>query len=123
MPDTQKSILIAEDEKAIGHALELKLTAAGFNVVMAGNGAEAQKHLSQQTFDLILTDLVMPEMDGFTLLQWMKDNNITTQTMVLTNLSQETDREKATAFGAIGFFVKSEVPIATIVEEVQKVLA
>jgi CheY-like chemotaxis protein len=57
-------ILLVDDEPAILEVLRQALLAEGFEVETAANGTEAVKHAKQQLFDLVLTDLIMPEMDG-----------------------------------------------------------
>ncbi|MBT6757368.1 MAG: response regulator, partial [Candidatus Jacksonbacteria bacterium] len=68
----KKRILIVEDEKPMGHALELKLESEGFEVSTASNGVEALEVLEKETFNLVLLDLVMPKKDGFEVLTELK---------------------------------------------------
>ncbi len=117
-----KKILIVEDEKTLARALELTLTHAGFDTHLAYNGEDAVKFLEQEPFDLILLDLIMPKMDGFTVLTILKEKKIKTPVLVLSNLSQQNDIKHAEKFGAKEFFIKSNTPIATIVERVRKLL-
>lgn len=117
-----KKILIIEDEKPMARALELKLTHAGFEVVSAGNGEDGLAILEKRTFVLVLLDLVMPKMDGFSVLETLKQKGIKIPVMILSNLSQEEDEKRAKALGAKEFFIKSNTPIATIVERVSQFL-
>ncbi|MDO8482640.1 MAG: response regulator [bacterium] len=120
--NTAKKILIIEDEKSLARALELKLTHAGFETMVVFNGEDAVELLEKETFALILLDLIMPKMDGFTLLAILKVKKIKTPVMVLTNLSQQSDMRRTKEFGAKEFFIKSNTPIATIVERVVELL-
>ncbi|MDD5626505.1 MAG: response regulator [Patescibacteria group bacterium] len=122
MATTKKKILIIEDEKPMARALELKLTHAGFEVKAVFNGEEGIKLLQEETYALILLDLVMPNVDGFMVLEILKEKKIKTPVMVLTNLSQDKDEERTKALGAKEFFIKSNTTIATIVEKVIKLL-
>jgi DNA-binding response OmpR family regulator len=115
-------ILVAEDEKAISSALELKLAFSGFEPVCAFDGEEALNMVLKNHFDLILLDLMMPKLDGFQVLEEIKKQNIKTQVVVLSNLGQEEDMTKAEALGAKAYFVKSNTPIADIVDYVKKIL-
>ncbi len=115
-----KKILIAEDEKPLSRALDLKLTNEGYEVTVAYNGVEAIEKLKTDKYDLLLLDLVMPELDGFGVLEEMKKNKIKVPTIVLTNLSQDQDREKVIKLGAKDFFVKSDSPISNIVKYIKK---
>ena len=117
---TSKKILIIEDEKTLARALELKLTLSGFEVKTVFNGEDGLTLIQKELFDLILLDLIMPKMDGFSVLEFLKEKKIKTPVMVLSNLSQEDDIKRTKKFGAEEFFVKSNTPIATIVEQVVK---
>ncbi|MBL1434250.1 response regulator [Candidatus Wolfebacteria bacterium] len=118
-----KRILIAEDERPLAKVLLLKLTKAGFEVVIVCNGEEALDKITTEKFDLILLDLVMPNISGFGVLTKMKELGNNTPVIVLSNLSQEGDEIKAKNLGAEDFFVKSNTPISEIVKHVQKTLA
>ncbi len=116
-------ILVAEDEKPLARALELKLTHSGYGVDIAYNGKEALTLLEQKKFDMLLLDLVMPEVDGFSVLSEMKKKHISIPVIVLTNLGQENDVERAKSLGAKDYFVKSQISIAAIIERIQLMLA
>lgn len=111
----KKKILIIEDEKPLSHALALKLSHEGFDVVATESGAQGLEYLDKQVFDLVLTDLIIPGVDGFKILETMKEKNITTPVIVITNLNQEEDKSRVFALGASAFFVKSNSTISEIV--------
>ncbi|PKL72754.1 hypothetical protein CVV26_00645 [Candidatus Kuenenbacteria bacterium HGW-Kuenenbacteria-1] len=117
-----KRILIIEDEKSIANALKFKLKFEGFDVINAQNGKEAILFLEKETVDFILLDLIMPKMDGFQVLEKLKEIKIKIPVAVLTNLGQLDDEKRAIELGAIAFFVKSDKPIAEIVEWVKEKL-
>ena len=117
-----KKILIVEDEKPMARALELKLNKSGFEAKALFNGEEALKILETEKFDLILLDLVMPKVDGFAVLTALKEREIETPIIVTSNLSQEEDFKRAKELGAKDYFVKSDTPIADIVEHIKKFL-
>jgi DNA-binding response OmpR family regulator len=120
--NSKKKILIVEDEKPMAHALELKLAHAGFDAKIVLNGEEAIDILKDEKFDLILCDLVMPELDGFSLMQTLKDQKNKIPIVVLSNLSQQDDENRARELGAINFFVKSDMPITEIIHYVEEIL-
>ncbi len=122
MPDLPKKILVVEDERAISRALELKLAHEGFEVVLAFDGQGAIDALKKQQFDLVLLDLILPEIDGFSVLEKMKAGGIKTPVVVLSNLSQSEDLVRAKGLGAVDYFVKSNVPISEVVVKVKKLL-
>lgn len=120
--DKKKKILIIEDERPMAHALELKLTHVGFEVRTVFNGEDAITLLKKETFMLILLDLVMPKMDGFKVLENLKERKIKIPVIVLSNLSQAEDEKRVKALGAKEFFIKSNTPIAFIVDRVVQLL-
>ena len=115
-----KKILIVEDERPIRQALGLKLENVGFSITSAVNGKEALSIIGETKFDLILLDLVMPEIDGYEVLTQLKKGGINTPVIVLSNLGQEDDVKKAKDLGAEDYFVKSDTPLSRIVEKVKK---
>lgn len=117
-----KSVLIAEDERTLAEALETKLKSIGHQVIVVQDGQEALDSIAKNKFDLMLLDLMMPKIDGFQVLQKMKDSNIKIPTIVLSNLGQEEEIAKAKTFDVKEYFVKSDTPIAEIIEHVKKVL-
>ena len=120
MSETKK-ILIIEDERPLARALELKLTHVGFETKTAVNGEEGLAILQKESFDLILTDLVMPKVDGFAVLSALRERGNTTPVIVLTNLSQAEDESRARTLGAAGFLVKSDISVSEIVERIKYV--
>lgn len=111
MPDQPKKILLAEDDKPMSRTMRIKLTKLGFEVVVAENGADAIQATKDKTFDLILLDIMMPEVDGFAVLEDLKSRGVKTPVIVTSNLSQPQDAKKAKELGAVDYFVKSNVPI------------
>ena len=122
MKENTKKILIIEDEKSLAHALEIKLTHAGFKTQTVFTGEDGIELLKKESFSLILLDLIMPKMDGFMVLAILKVKKIKTPVIVLTNLSQESDVKHAREFGAKDFFIKSNTPLETIIFRVKELL-
>lgn len=117
----KKKILVVEDRKPMSKALAIKLERAGFGTQVADDGESALKLLEGNSFDLVLLDLVIPKMDGFTVLAEMQARSIKTPAIVLSNLSQEEDERRARELGAIDYFVKSEIAINEVVRRVSQV--
>lgn len=117
-----KKILIAEDEKALARALSLKLQGAGYETEICSDGAEALTYLKKNKANvhLVLLDLMMPNMDGFAVLEGMKEAKISVPTVISSNLSQAEDIARAKKLGAIDFFVKSDTPLSEIIKKVKK---
>jgi two-component system alkaline phosphatase synthesis response regulator PhoP len=115
MEQDNNKILIIEDEKALARALELKLTHEGFLVTSLSSGELALPLLEKEVFCMIVCDLVMPKVDGFKVLEFIKEKNIKTPVIVLTNLSQTEDEKRVRDLGATNFFVKSNTPLSQMV--------
>ncbi|MBT4209558.1 MAG: response regulator [Candidatus Komeilibacteria bacterium] len=115
-----KKILVAEDEKPMAKALVLKLNHAGFEAKAAFNGEEAIEEMAKNDYDLLLLDMIMPRMDGFTVLKKLKEQGTKTKIVVTSNLGQEEDFNKAKELGATDYFVKSDTSLSEIVDYIKK---
>ena len=113
-------ILIADDNRAIAMTLELKLRQEGFETKLVSNGKEALDLLEKEKFDLLLLDLIMPEMDGFDVLRALNQKGIKIPVIVDSDLSQAEDVDKVKEMGAVDFFVKSDTSTAEMVEKVKQ---
>jgi two-component system chemotaxis response regulator CheY len=104
-----KNVLIVEDSKAIRSMIRVSLEEAGdFFAVEAGNGFEALKTLPSRRFDLIITDINMPDINGLELIGYVKSNP-TYQGIPLIIVStekSEEDKKRGLALGAAGYVVK-----------------
>ena len=118
----KKKILLAEDERSISRALKLKLELSGFEIELAANGEEALDILKTKKFDLLLLDIMMPKVDGFSVMEEMKKRKDKTPIIVLSNLSQEEDAKRAENLGAIDFCIKSNSSLAEIIDKIKKFL-
>ena len=119
---TGQQILIVEDEKPLAHALALKMEHEGFAVHIALNGGEGMKEALTGKYAITLLDLIMPDIDGFTILQAMQEKGVKTPIIVLSNLGQDEDRERAKKLGATDYFVKANTPISEILRKVKSLL-
>jgi DNA-binding response OmpR family regulator len=114
-------VLVAEDEKPLAHALELKLKNEGYQVTLARNGQECLDLLAKDNYDVLLLDLMMPVVDGFKVLESLQAAEKRPATVVLSNLSQHEDEAKVLSLGAQKFFIKSNTPLAVIVAEIKAI--
>lgn len=117
-----KKILIVEDERPLAHALDLKFTHEGFQTEVADDGAAALEAVKSEKYDIVLLDLIMPRMDGFTFLEEIQKHKIKTKVIILTNLGQDEDRKRAIALGALAYYVKANTPITEIVNKVKEAI-
>lgn len=120
--EAQHSILIVEDEQAIASAMALKLEEAGYATKIVTNGKDALDTLESETFDLVLLDIIMPNVNGFRVLVELQKKQNVPPIIVLSNLGQEEDIKRAKLLGASEYLVKADVPLADVVSYVDKAL-
>ena len=118
-------VLIIEDDLAYRKVYTHKFEAAGFTVEAAENGAVGIEKARSFRPDIILTDLMMPQMDGFQVLDTIKGDAELKDipVVVLTNLSTSEDAQKVMGKGAEGLLVKSDTEPQVIVEKATEVIA
>ncbi len=123
MSDTKK-ILAVEDDDALASVYQTRLEAEGFNVKRVPNGEDALAAALEFKPDLILLDVMMPKVSGFDVLDILRNTPETSKVKVimLTALSQETDKERAESLGVDDYLVKSQVVIADVVERIKALL-
>lgn len=101
-------VLVVEDEPALQKVLAMRLSIDGFDVVTAFDGQEALEMIRVERPDLVLTDLMMPIMDGAELTRAIKGDPATREipVMVLTALKEQREREHLISLGADAFAAK-----------------
>ena len=121
---TNKTILIIEDDSMVMDMYELRLGETGYKVLKAKAGDEGLTRAKEDKPDLILLDIIMPGLDGFGVLKTLKAEASTKEipVLLLTNLGQESDREKGKKLGAIDYLVKADKTPFQIVEYINKLL-
>ncbi len=122
MKNMKKKILVCDDEKAINRALQLKLIYEGFDVVTVLNGDECLSAMAKETFDLVLLDLVLPQKDGFAVLEKLKELGNKVPIVIISNLGQEEDIERVKYLGVTQYLIKSNTSIMDMVNKVKEVL-
>ena len=115
----KKKILVLEDESALSKALCIKLENQGYSTFPAENGEVAIKEIDSHVFDLAILDLMTPRIDGYGVLKHLRDRDKNIPIFVVSNLSQKEDMKRALNMGADKFFVKSNVSLTEIVDEVK----
>lgn len=120
-----KKILVIEDEKPICDLYVLILTKAGHQVKSAADGKAGLQVLEQESFDLLLLDIMLPEMNGLELLkEWKlrhKDSGMII--LLLTNLGQDAVIKEAFSLGAQGYLIKASLTPNQVLAEVNNALA
>ncbi len=98
------SVLIVEDEKAISNLIAVNLTAEGYSCTQVSDGSEAADILEERDFDLVLLDIMLPGVDGYELLEYIKYGD--TPVIFITAKGSVEDRIKGLRLGADDYIVK-----------------
>jgi two-component system alkaline phosphatase synthesis response regulator PhoP len=106
MNPAKASILLVEDEENLLEALKLNLELEGYEVTCANNGAIALKKVEEEYYDLILLDIMLPEVDGFDVCETIRLNNIDTPILMLSARSGSADRVAGLKRGADDYLTK-----------------
>jgi DNA-binding response OmpR family regulator len=117
-------IIIVEDDPMISEIYQKKFSESGFEVLKADSGEEVLKLAKKEKVDAILTDLIMPKMDGFEVIRNIRSEGYDPgiKIIVFSNLGQREDREKAMKLGADGFIMKSEHSPSELVAEIKRLI-
>lgn len=117
-------ILVVEDDKFLSNVYRLKLQKAGFEVVTAEDGDQAVEKIKSENFDLVILDLIIPKIDGFTVLSEIKSQEKYKKLPVLvaSNLGQIEDVNRAMKLGANDFVVKSDTSLDILIEKIKKLI-
>ncbi|MEJ5186384.1 MAG: response regulator [Candidatus Geothermincolales bacterium] len=102
------SALVIDDDKLLLRLVELNLAKMGIKVIQADNGKDAIRLALEEKPDLILLDIMMPQMDGFEVIRQLKAIRETSSipVVMLTAKSNPEDREKCQELGAVGYITK-----------------
>jgi DNA-binding response OmpR family regulator len=117
----QKKIMVIEDDRFLSSLIKARLEKDGFQVLQEFDGEEATGALRTERPDLVILDLIMPKVTGFEVLQAIA---ITpglekVPVVILSNLAQDTDIEKARQLGAREYFVKVKISIDDLIEKIK----
>ncbi|MDP8297032.1 MAG: response regulator [Candidatus Orphnella occulta] len=106
----RKTILLAEDVLSTAMLQKNILESVGYSVVIAHDGKEALDKASQETFDLVITDVLMPRMDGFELVETLRKNKMYKDAPIIIVTSRQSDQDKRRGLeaGADAYILKSE---------------
>ena len=118
-----KRILTVDDSKTMRDMVSFTLKSGGYDTLEAGDGVEALTTLGDAPIDLIITDLNMPNMDGFELINQLRNGHYKyTPILVLTTESELQKKEQGKTLGATGWIVKPFNP-DKLLQVVKKVCA
>jgi DNA-binding response OmpR family regulator len=117
-----KKILLVEDDDALANVYQTRLQAEGFDIRRVPNGEEALAAALEYGPDLIVLDVMMPKVSGFDVLDILRNTTETADVKVimLTALSQDSDKQRAESLGVNDYLVKSQVVIADVVDRIKQ---
>lgn len=117
-------ILLVEDDKSLREIYGVRLLAEGYDIISAGDGEEALAMAIKDRPNLIVSDVMMPKISGFDMLDILRSTTETKdiRVIMMTALSSEDQRKRGEALGADRYLVKSQVGIEDVVRTVHEVL-
>lgn len=117
-------VVVADDDRMFRKAAETTLRRQGYSVATASDGEEALRLIRSEQPDIIVLDLIMPKLQGFDVLQILKQDTLTSAipVIVLSSLTQEQDKQEALDLGAVAYFNKSTFSLGELVKQVESTL-
>ena len=117
-------IVVADDDRMFRKVAETTLRRQGYEVAIASDGEEALQLIRSERPDIIVLDLIMPKLQGFDVLQVLKQDTLTSAipVIVLSSLTQEQDKQEALDLGAVAYFNKTTFSIGELVKQVETTL-
>ena len=117
-------ILLVEDDQSLREIYGIRLTAEGYEIASAGDGEAALALAVKERPDLIISDVMMPKISGFDMLDILRSTPETAniKVIMMTALSADDQKARGESLGADRFLVKSQVGIEDVVNAVHEVL-
>lgn len=124
MADAKVHVLLVEDDSFLSNIYKTKFEMEEFKVTTAEDGAAGFEQAKKKKPDIILLDILLPKMDGFTVLEKLKSDSATADipVILLTNLGQKDDVDKGLKLGAVDYLIKAHFKPAETVEKVRDAL-
>ena len=116
--------MVVEDDASLREIYGIRVTAEGYDVVSAGDGEEALAMAVREKPDLILSDVMMPKISGFDMLDILRSTPETAniKVIMMTALSGDDQRQRGESLGADRYLVKSQVGIEDVINAIHEVL-
>lgn len=120
--EARKKILLVEDDEVLASVYRARLEMEDFEVMEVHDGKQALTAALRYRPDLMILDAMMPKISGFDVLDILRNTpeTMNLQIIMLTALSQESDRERAEKLGVDEYLVKSQVMISDVIEKVRE---
>ena len=117
-------IMVVEDDMSLREIYSIRIVAEGYEVVSAGDGEEALAVAVREKPDLILSDVMMPKISGFDMLDILRSTPETAniKVVMMTALSSDDQRRRGEQLGADRYLVKSQVGIEDVINTIHEVL-
>ncbi len=124
MTTKKATILLVEDDQMISTMYQTKFSMEGYTIEVAMDGKTGLEKIKTIKPDILLLDVILPKIDGFTILKAMKSDPATAKipVILLTNLGQDEDVKKGKSLGADDYFIKSNHTPAEIVQKVASIV-
>lgn len=128
--DKLKKILVVEDDPFLSDIYDTKLKQVGFDVDLALTGEECLRKVAENKYDLMVLDIVLPQVDGWEILSRIKEmrrqqNNPNVDDLkiiILSNLGQKEEIKKGLDLGANSFMIKAHFTPSEVAQEINKAL-
>ncbi len=120
----KKSILLVEDDPFLIEIYSKKLAEEGFFAEVVSNGEEVLAKVKEKKPELVILDIVLPQVDGWEILQQIKQDPElkNTKVVILSNLGQKEEVEKGIESGAEKYLIKAHFTPSQVVEEIKKII-
>ncbi len=121
MADAAKKVMLIEDDRFLSSLIKARLEKDGITIAQAFDGEDAIKRLPEERPDLVILDLIMPKTNGFEVLKSISlmPGLERTPVVIVSNLAQDSDIEKAQQLGAKAYFVKVKISIDDLIGKIE----
>ena len=124
MAKAKKKILVVEDDSMISSMYKTKFEVDGFEVLIADNGVSGLELAKTAKPDIIMLDIILPQLDGFSVLEQIKKDKVAKNipVIMLTNLGTDEDKKKGEIMGAADYLVKASLTPGQISAKIKQAL-
>ena len=120
----KKKVLFVEDDPVLSKMYKIKLEDAGYEVLIAENGNIALDRLNEENMDLVLLDIMMPQLSGLDVLSKLRESEDLRDlpVIIITNLTGDKDRQRASELGVSEYILKADLTPTQLLDKVNSVL-